>query len=306
MSPLDQRVDGILIPVIRREFEDLCKWLSCIPRPSLLSDTVLFISIDSSWHSNEKDKIRSIISSRGDWFRDILFIDCCIPDHESVYLREDPCENHSANSLRYGHKSGPNKQFFVGQNRVMETRQIKKSLLQIEVDAFPLKPLWLDALNQELLHCSPFLLAGSHYHGGSDLLPDIKYHINGNAVYGQSHPSFGFFIATWEAFLVELVLHGCARHLAYDVFLEWACYYRSNQDIALFRDKQFRQLLAVYKEYVITINSLLNMGGKAESTDPYSVSLDLIQKKYFKAEIIHCRAIKRDWEKFQSFFGLHR
>lgn len=295
MTSINQIADGILIPVIRREFRDLCLWLSHVPRPSLLREATLFLSIDNSWNSSEKDEILSIIRLRGDWFRDVIFIDCQIPDHESVYLREDPQDGDNADSLRYGHKSGPNKQFFIGQKQVLTSKLINGSLLQIEVDAFPLKPLWLDALNQEISYCRPFVLAGSQYQGNSELLPDIKYHINGNAVYGQSNPSFQFFLALWEASLVELIMHGAARHLAYDVFLEWADYYRGNKSIALFRNQDFRKLLSIYRDQSITINSLLNVGGKAEASGSSGVRLDYITAKFPKAEIIHCRAVRTDW-----------
>jgi hypothetical protein len=298
MANINQNVDGILIPLIRREYTDLLEWLRLVPRPSLSSELLLFLSIDNEWHEEEKNVIKALCRSRGCWFREIDFIDCQIPENESVYLREDPPEGDPAHALRYGHKSGPNKQFFIGQKRVIASKKLKGSLLQIEVDAFPLNPLWIDALNQEIEHGDTFVLAGSQYLGESELLPDIKYHINGNAVYGHSHPSFCFFLAWWEAALVELVTHGAARHLAYDVFLEWADYYKGNKQIVLFTKREFTDLIYLYRRQSRAINSLINMGGKAEAASGVSIDVNNMVRQFPRAEIVHCRAIKTSWVKY--------
>jgi len=296
MAKINQNVDGVLIPLIRREFVDLLEWLRLVPRPSLSNDVTLFLSIDNEWLEEEKNAIKSLGRSRGSWFREIIFIDCKIPEHESVYLREDPPEGDPAHALRYGHKSGPNKQFFIGQKSVVVSKKLEGSLLQIEVDAFPLNPLWIDSLNQEIEHGDTFVLAGSHYLGISELLPDIKYHINGNAVYGHSHPSFNFFLAWWEAALVELVMHGAARHLAYDVFLEWADYYKGNKQIILFTKKEFADLISLYREQSRPINSLINIGGKAEAVSGVSIEVNEVVRQFPRAEIVHCRAMEKSWK----------
>jgi hypothetical protein len=295
MANINQNVDGILIPLIRREYEDLLEWLRLVPRPTLGNDVTLFLSIDNEWLEEEKNAIKSLCCLRGNWFREINFIDCKIPEHESVYLREDPPEGDPAHTLRYGHKSGPNKQFFIGQKRVVASKKLKGSLLQIEVDAFPLNPLWIDSLNQEIEHVDTFVLAGSQYLGGSELLPDIKYHINGNAVYGHSHPSFNFFLAWWEAAMVELVMHGAARHLAYDVFLEWADYYKGNKQILLFAQKEFADLISLYRQQSRPINSVINVGGQAEAVSGVSIDVIELVRQFPRAEIVHCRAIKASW-----------
>jgi hypothetical protein len=43
------------------------------------------------------------------------------------------------------------------------------------------------------------------------------------------------------------------------------------------------------------INSLINLGGKAEAVSGVSIDVNEVVRQFPRAEIVHCRAIKTSW-----------
>lgn len=78
----------------------------------------------------------------------------------------------------------------------------------MEMDSIPIKDNFLDLLlaeiNQEIIDIGPFIVFGSIYRGDKwdSILeyvpPSLRYHINGNAVYNNSHPLFKTMIDSLE------------------------------------------------------------------------------------------------------------
>ena len=216
-------INALLIPVIRREIDQLLYWIKMCPAHGSMPVSVL-LSIDGAWEDFEREQIETTFEKSQ--FKDryeLHFIDCEIDPLHSCYIREDE-GNFDINRIPYGMKSGPNIQFFRSFDFIRKNYASVDSVVLLEVDAYPVRTNWLAEMNNKLSWMSDHLyVAGSRTDKGL-VSSNISNHINGNAVYFTKTDGFYEFLAEWERVLLTALKYNQA--LAYDVVLDW-CYTRS-------------------------------------------------------------------------------
>ena len=113
-----------------------------------------------------------------------------VPISLDIYHPED--YNHDINWV-----NGPNTQFLSIVEWFKRKSQHSYNLwFLMESDTVPVKEYFLSTLSKEIILERPFAILGSIYRGDKwDMMmdkinPSLKYHINGNAVYNQSHPVY--------------------------------------------------------------------------------------------------------------------
>lgn len=293
MKPLVACVNCILVPIVPKEIPLLIDWIKTCPSPTLNRKLFLVLSIDGFWGDAVKKDIMDIwrTSRLRASCADIHFINCAIPEDESVYIKKMPEAGSPLLRLKYGLKSGPNQQFFKSHKLIFDLGLPVNSVLQLETDAYPLVDHWVDKINSEIADFKDPIILGSKYRGNSRLLPDISNHINGNAIYCHRNSGFKFFLNFWETLLVEIM--PIAPHLAYDVLIEWCIYYRRNKDVWIFHSDEFNKFCQLYSSGRYTLKTIINFGGAVENSPDFNLDPCTFFTKFPECVIAHGHCFRK-------------
>lgn len=117
----------------------------------------------------------------------------------------------------YGFKSGPNVQFFRGMEALEGSDDFA---LVIETDTRPIRRGWVSAARYEARQHSDAWVLGSVYRGPEHLSPQIRYHLNGNAIYSLGAGFALFRRQYWEPLLLDVIRSN--PNAAYDFVLTLA------------------------------------------------------------------------------------
>jgi hypothetical protein len=282
------QVDSILTPLIAVEIPDLLRWIHYTPSPftdkSKGSKKVTwFLSLDGKWDCRQMEAIAKHAHNSNLRDFSIQFLSCNIDPSESVYLRSLP--RSASCGLRYGSKSGPNRQFFESLRLIRESLAQKFSAVQLlETDAVPIREGWIDLINGYIGNLPDFWVAGARYQGKSRISPAIASHFNGNAIYGIGCSGFDAFMQGWDATLRRCVAQ--AHWIAYDICLEWLTNHPQIHKSNL--PEEIRWTIKEYKSMFIDISHvILNISG-AEENQNGDMCLDKISGDHV---IVHSRPL---------------
>lgn len=297
-------INAILMPVIKREIPELVRYFSSTLSPVREDASLhMFLSIDQTW--SESDKHRVLCSIHASPFHDacksVTFLDCNIPEDQSVYIRNVP-KNYREMKFSHGLKTGPNRQFFESIKKVSEAGGINAVLLQ-EVDTVPVRRYWVDDLNSEIESKHDAIHLGCQYDGADQLNEEQIKHLNGNAIYCVGNPSFGRYIRLWESLLLEVVKH--APWKAYDSAVEWGMVNSSNPEIPYFDSMEFHELSRLYNDFVHRLPGLTNMGGVTESGQNYLFDVTNFRNTKSQTISLHCRGALPQASLICSHFDTH-
>lgn len=315
------QIRHVVSPLTRREIPDLKFLIVGCPKPSQDSERLQWhLVIDSVWTDDEIQQIRMLITSSHLDKVTPHFHSVGLAPEESIYIRWDPevgemppCE------LAYGLKSGPNLQFFRSLKFVQQYQiDEQDAVLLLEMDNFPLRKFWVDELNVRLAGLPVFLVAGMHYQGETLLMDSIKYHLNGNAVYGIGHPGFKHFISLWEEVLVTCVSYAqSGPNVAYDVAIEYfldkfdeiyetiqlAISNSGERDVAC-DINQYKQAFMEFKEHFFTLNDLLiHLEGPDEQRSKKPFDIGGFVEKYPNACLVHSKAAGLVWNSLTAIIS---
>lgn len=277
----------VFIPIIKHEINNLLNWIYYCPDPGDISAN-LVISIDTEWSEKDKNIIRNLfvysLLYKRRW--KLIFIDCKMKPDESFYIK-DPTHKLDCFDYPYGHKSGPNLQFFRTCRAVKNLFSDKRYAgLLMEVDAFPVKKNWFVLLASKVKDKKELLILGGHYQGYSQLPEQIKFHYNGNSIYNFSHIDFDEFLTAWDELLVKSIK--IANHMAYDVVINWYQHFHKINPHVKSIDVKGLEIIKKIKNDKIHLNDvLINWGGEFENEKHFKYDEDTFVQKYPNAIIVH-------------------
>ena len=228
------KLNNILIPLIKKEFNLLLHWINNCP--TLCEDKNsernlnLHLSIDKFWNEFEKKIILEHVKKSNLKNLNIYFHSCKMKDIESIYLNDlkkynkDNENYEKLSTLEFGLKNGPNKQFFNSIEKII--MDFKPSLndcvILLEVDTLIIKNNWIDLINKKLSEYNSFWIAGSRPINHIYLDPWLKRHLNGNAIYGIGDKDFNKFLIMWQSIVryiakkFKLIAYDCAMEYFFE------------------------------------------------------------------------------------------
>lgn len=283
------KINRVLIPTIRPELLQLRSWIFYCPPPGV-RDVRLQLAIDTEWSESERESITKLFRTSAlhdsGWVLD--FLSCGMTPEESFYIK-DGKQPIDIGRFPYGHKSGPNMQFFRSLRKVIEGEPGARAALLMEVDAFPVVENWLARLEAriELLSGVRPLVAGANYAGASPLAEQIRSHLNGNSIYFVGDPDFRQFLDDWEKLLLDSLR--VVPFVAYDVVIPWYVNYREvNAKVAKITGDYIGRLEAAFAARLVSISdALVNYGGAVESEPSYSYDVIDFRQRHPDALVVH-------------------
>lgn len=306
----EPRIECIAVPLTPREIPDLSPLLATWAiyhqnESDECEDIDLLITLPCSQDSQLKHKIeqRCAAFKIHSMFRNVRIEFLSIPPEEDVYIRYG--QSYNGRKLRFGHKSGPNLQFF----RTMNLAFGYSHTLLNEVDMLPTNSRWIASLNNHIrLRINSFVV-GARYRGSSKIGPDIAEHINGNAIYATGNPDFQSFLQNEWVQGVEIMCDQLPD-TAYDIWITRRIHQLNDHSVwgELTAD-ELNQLYS-FKEKFSSIPSIMNLSLPSDCIkyndidDLASKGVDLIHGKDFILPIL-CRAIDKQGSPYPSVLA-HR
>lgn len=166
--------------------------------------------LDESLHDSINDQIvrRHKLSQI---FSRIVINDAMLTGERDFYSKDEP-----VSAGRFGNKSGPN---FLFEAAMGFAASYGGFTAQVELDCLPIRPGWLDELEEVARANERAWVIGSTYSGVRGLEKQLMPHLNGNALYKVGDESFLSFLR--EAWMPGIDLYVRSNpNLAYDVW--WA------------------------------------------------------------------------------------
>jgi hypothetical protein len=282
---LDLPIGSVLVPMIPRELDAAVRNLKiwegpeAIPsrRPNALKPILIFCMNCGYDAAIEKRLTDAYLSSPKvvACFSRMIVHFCDLPPEKDLYIRDS-----KGPIPEFGYKSGPNWMFYEA---MRYAKQYGGYCLQIETDCRPIQPGWLDTLTDVARRSADKLIVGSPYRGQGTVWRGFARHINGNALYNVSEPTFWEWLdgILWP-WLCETVKSAMPT-LAYDC--AWEAYiHREELDSESHADwLKVRK----YVDKFAASSHLLNIAGAAELRGELTWTLRVIKQDFPDAVIVH-------------------
>lgn len=211
-----RRVDAIAVPLVPHELdgflERLNYWIDPKLQPSFapVSEVALHLFLSCGERSGLQEKIEAAAQSLpwlSRYFSELRVTFLDISPEVDYYIK--------GTSLNvFCNKSGPNIFFLM----IMAACRDYQNTFLMEADCVPVRPGWLDALEQATTDCPPGTwVIGANYSGPTMTSGNNAFHINGNAIYATGDHGFQDFLNGDFQKTLEWLITRVSNNIAYDV-----------------------------------------------------------------------------------------